>query len=153
MSRSAKYLHQISLIIPKFWQKTWQRIPLNFYQFRVAYEIKVGMEFLKICGIPCWRNSVYTLSLLARIVQSVATRGALCSSKQLHSRTQAIYEYMSKTECVNQSPNLRTQNSGFNPGFTPFLYNKCGWWTPGWTLGLTSWDVDPVVYNWWSNLK
>jgi hypothetical protein len=23
-----------------------------------------------------------------------------------------------------QSPNLRTPNSGFNPGFIPFLYNK-----------------------------
>jgi hypothetical protein len=25
-----------------------------------------------------------------------------------------------------QSPHLRTPNPGFNPGFTPLLYNKCG---------------------------
>jgi hypothetical protein len=24
------------------------------------------------------------------------------------------------------SPQLRTPNAGFNPGFTPFLYKKCG---------------------------
>jgi hypothetical protein len=39
-----------------------------------------------------------------------------------------------------------SQTSGSNRrGSPPVLYNKCGGWTPGYTRGLASWDVCPVL--------